>query len=160
MLIDGIIWEQGPMNPPHAIALELSGERFRQVFGAGWRVRIQLPLVLSLITDPEPDIAILPGNPRDSLTHPTTASLVVEVSDATLDFDLGDKASLYAAGGIADYWVIDLVNRQLHVLRDPKPNQKALHGHSYGSAQTFAPNQSTSPLAAPSSFIAVSDLLP
>jgi len=102
MLIDGVILEQGPMNPPHAISLELATDRLRQVFGTGWRIRVQMPLVLSQHTDPEPDIAVLRGNPRDGSTHPTTAELVVEVSELTLSYDRGDKASLYAAGGIAD----------------------------------------------------------
>lgn len=160
MLIDGIIWEQGPMNPPHAIALELAAELFRLVFGAGWRVRIQLPLVLSLITDPEPDIAILPGSPRDSQDHPTTASLVIEIADATLAFDLGAKASLYAAGGIADYWVVDLVHRQLHVFRDPQPDPTQPHGHAYQQHLTLGPTNAVAPLAAAGSLVTVADLLP
>lgn len=160
MLIDGVIWEQGPMNPPHAISLELSVDRLRAVFGNGWRIRVQLPLILSLLIDPEPDIAVLPGNPRDVIAHPTTASLVTEISDATLAFDLGDKANLYAAGHISDYWVVDLVNRLLHVFRDPQPDPSAPHGHAYRQHSKFGPADAVAPLAAPNSPIPVADLLP
>jgi hypothetical protein len=38
MLIDGVIVEEGPMNPPHRIALEVTTEVIRAAFGAGWRV--------------------------------------------------------------------------------------------------------------------------
>ena len=41
MLIDGVIIEEGPMNPPHAIAGEKTEEAIRAVFGAGWRVRVR-----------------------------------------------------------------------------------------------------------------------
>jgi Uma2 family endonuclease len=160
MLIDGIVLEQGPMNPPHAIALELTTDRLRAIFAAGWRVRVQLPLVLSLVTDPEPDLAVLPGNPRDALAHPTTASLVVEIADATLDYDLGEKANLYAAGGIPDYWVVDIPNRRLHVFRDPAPNPAQVHGHEYRQRQEYGPGDSVAPLAATASSVLVGDLLP
>src|SRR6185295_13883801 len=59
MLIDGVILEEGPMNPPHAITLELVEETIRAAFGTGWRIRSQSPLVLSEALDPEPDIAVI-----------------------------------------------------------------------------------------------------
>lgn len=37
--------------------------------------------------------------------------LVVEVSDTTLAEDLGRKRTLYASGGIPEYWVADLSAR-------------------------------------------------
>ena len=59
MLIDGVILEEGPMNPPHAITLELVEEALRLAFGPGWRFRSQSPLVLGLDLDPEPDFAVI-----------------------------------------------------------------------------------------------------
>jgi hypothetical protein len=81
MLIDGVILEEGPMNPPHAITLELVEQTLRGVFGAGWRIRSQSPLVLGQDIDPEPDFAIIAGSVRGSVGHPTTANLVIEVAD-------------------------------------------------------------------------------
>src|SRR5690348_5026861 len=82
MLIHGVLLEQGPMNPPHSTALDLIADALRVVFATGWRVRIQTPLVLGLDTDPEPDLSVVAGSARDfATTHPTSASLVVEVSD-------------------------------------------------------------------------------
>src|SRR5687767_11394311 len=71
MLIDGTILEEGPMNPPHAITLELVAEAIRNAFGPGWRIRIQSPLVLGQDIDPEPDVAVMAGTPRGSTGHPT-----------------------------------------------------------------------------------------
>src|SRR5262245_15774256 len=103
MLLRGVLMEQGPMNPPHATAVDLTVEALRTVFGAGWRIRGQLPLVLNQNTDPFPDVAVVAGGPRDFATvHPTTAALVVEVSDTTLATDMTEKAELYATAGITD----------------------------------------------------------
>src|SRR5437667_5701063 len=75
MLIDGVILEEGPMNPPHAITLELVEGVLRTTFGIGWRIRSQSPLVLGLDLDPEPDFAVIAGQARGSSGHPTTADL-------------------------------------------------------------------------------------
>lgn len=159
-LVDGVIVEEGPMNPPHRIALELCEEALRTVFGAGWRVCNQMPLVLGQTTDPEPDVAVVAGSPRGATAHPTTAALVVEVSDTSLRYDTTTKVGVYAAGGITEYWVVDVNGRQLLVFRDPKPDPTQPQGHTYSTQLTFGPNDSVSPLAAPTSAIRVADLLP
>ena len=112
-------------------------------------------------TDPEPDIAVVPGEEEDYLAaHPTTALLVLEVGDSTLAFDLADKMSLYAAAGIADYWVLDVSGRRLVVHRDPMPDAEQRFGHRYRAVTEYAAGQSAAPLAAPFSPITIDDLLP
>lgn len=61
LLLNGIIWEQGPMDSPHANGVERTDAVIRAAFGSGWRFRIQLPLVLGQETDPMPDIAVWRG---------------------------------------------------------------------------------------------------
>src|SRR5688572_4708707 len=78
MLINGVVVEEGPTNPPHAIAGEKTEDAVRAAFGPGWRVRVQKPLVLGLTIDPEPDVAVVRGTPTLG-PHPTTAELVVEI---------------------------------------------------------------------------------
>ena len=53
--------------------------------------------------------------------HPNAADilLLIEVSDTTLKFDLGAKLRLYAAHGIPEVWVVDLIARKLHCARQP-----------------------------------------
>lgn len=160
MLIDGVIVEEGTMNPPHRLALELSEEALRAALGPGWRVCVQMPLVLGQNTDPEPDIAVIAGRVRGATSHPTTAALVVEVSDTSLRYDSTVKMSLYAAGGIADYWVLDVTGRQLLVFRDPKPDPAESHGHTYGTQLILGPNDTATPIAAPHAAVKVADLLP
>jgi len=160
MLIDGVIVEEGPMNPPHAIAATKTEDLIRETFGKGWHVRVAKPLVLGQATDPEPDVAAVRGKPADYPTHPTTAALVVEVSDTSFRYDTTVKLEAYAAGGIADYWVVDVNARQLHVFRDPTPDPAAAHGYAYATHLTLGPAETVAPLAAPGAAVAVADLLP
>jgi Uma2 family endonuclease len=157
-LINGIIIEEGPMSVPHRIALELTENALRTVFDTGWRVCVRMPLVLSEMTDPEPDVSVISGSPRGSSGHPTTAALVVEVADLSLSFDITTKADVYAVGSIADYWVLDLTNRRLLIFRDPQPI--AAGGISYHTQLTLGPADTAAPLAAPASPVRVTDLLP
>jgi Uma2 family endonuclease len=160
-LLDGVIWEQGPMNPPHANALYLLGEAVRAIFGAGWVVRVQMPLKVDEDNDPFPDLAGAAGGPRDFFTaHPTTATLVVQVADTSLSEDLSVKAERYATAGVPDYWVPDIINRRMHVLRDPQPLTKGLGETAYKNQQILSPTDRVSPLAAPTASILVGDLLP
>ena len=152
MLIDGVIIEEGPMNPPHAVTLGLVEEAIRAAFGAGWWLRGQSPLVLGLDTDPEPDLAVVPGRPRDYAAHPTTAALVVEVADSSLDFDTEEKRRLYARSGILDYWVVDINGRRLLVYRGPQNGD-------YTTRQSFDAAATVSPLALPPATVRVADLL-
>lgn len=153
MLIDGTILEGGPMNPPHATAVELAGEVFRAVFDKGWRMRSQLPILFGQKTDPQPDFAFLRGSARDTGEHPTTAELIVEISDTSLKYDTTEKADHYALAGIPEYWVLDLNGRQLMVFRDPTEN-------GYGTKFTVAADGTVAPLAKPDVPVKIADLLP
>jgi Uma2 family endonuclease len=160
-LLDGVIWEQGPMNPSHANSLYLMSEAIRAIFTTGWVVRVQMPLRVDDLNDPFPDLAVTAGGPRDFFTaHPITAALVVEVSDTTLKIDLTEKAERYATAGVAEYWVLDLNSRRLLVLRDPAPLPAGLGATAYNTQRALEPTDHVSPLAAPTASILVADLLP
>ena len=78
----------------------------------------QLPVALDDYSEPEPDAAVVPGDPRDyRASHPTSPVLVVEVAASRLAFDRRHTASLYARARITDYWVVNLVERVLEVHR-------------------------------------------
>jgi Uma2 family endonuclease len=152
MLIDGVILEEGPMNPPHAKSLGLVEEALRKAFGAGWWLRHQSPLVLGQDIDPQPDLAVVTGHPRDYEHHPSTAELVVEAADSSLEFDLNEKRLIYAKAGIREYWVVDINGRRLLVFRDP-------HGGDYATRQILQATDTISPLALPAAVVRVADLL-
>ena len=82
------------------------------------------------------------------------------MSETTLAYDCGRKASLYASAGIGDYWVLNLVHRVLEVRRNPVTDAAQPFGFRYADVTTLGPADFATPLAAPQARIAVLDLLP
>jgi len=124
-------------------------------------VRIQMPVALDDESEPEPDVAVVPGEWGDYRTsHPSRPVLVVEVAESSLSFDREDKGSLYARAGIRDYWIVNLVDRMLEVYRDPEPHPTARYGWRYRVIERLGPEETVSPLALATVRIAVGDLLP
>src|SRR4051812_35216906 len=95
-LIGGDIMVFSPQNWPHSSTTDRTAEVLRAVCGPNIWVRMQLPLQLGQSSDPESDISVVSGRREDYTNHPTTALLIVEVSDTTLAFDRRVKGSLYA----------------------------------------------------------------
>lgn len=161
ILVDGEIIEMPPPNPAHNYGMTVAPEILAPLFRSGYVLRNQMALVLGLWTDPVPDLAFVPGTARDYLTRQaTTAALVVEVSDTTLAYDTTEKAELYATGGIADYWVLDVSNGRLLVFRDPRPLSANPPATAYQTCLTLGRGDTVSPLALPGVTVNVADLLP
>ncbi len=158
-LVHGQLVIREPQSTPHATAIDLVSEVLRSAFGSGWRVRAQLPMALGLDSEPEPDVVVVRGQPRDFLDdHPSTAALVVEVAKRSLVFDRTVKASLYARHRIPEYWIVNLVDRVVEVHREPAGGARRRAGyHAVTIART---GDRVTPLAAPRARIAVDDLLP
>lgn len=160
-LIEGQVIDMAAMKSPHAVAVDLVDEALQVVFGAGYYIRQQKPFVISDISEPEPDVAVVRGTIRDYVkAHPTAATLIVEVADTSVSDDRTVKGSLYAKAGIADYWIVNLVNRQLEIYRQPIEDDEAAYGWRYSQVTTYQLGQVVAPLAVPDRWIAVEDLLP
>lgn len=163
-LIGGRIVAMSPQHSRHFTAIGLVEDALRTLFSAGYTVRVQGPLDLSPSSQPEPDVTVVRGTIRDyASAHPTTALLVVEVSESSLAFDRGEKASLYANASIAEYWIMNLGDRRLEVYRDPVPMPGQSYGYGYRSCTHYFAVDTVTPLAASQgalSAIKVADLLP
>ena len=162
-LIDGEVIDMPSQKNFHALGITFTEDALRQVFGPNYWVRVQMTLDLPSVSSPDPDLAVVAGAPRThavSNINPTTALLIVEVSETTLWYDRNRKSHLYAAAGIADYWVLNLVHRQLEVYRDPVADASQPFGFRYASRTDLVPQDQASPLAAPQAQILVADLLP
>jgi len=159
-LLDGEVWLMPPQKTPHYSAIEATAEALEIAFGNGFTMRRQGPLTLTNGSEPEPDLIVVPGSWRDYVGHhpiPQEVCLLVEMSDATLLTDRTRKSVSYAAAGILEYWIVNLVNRQLEVFRDPATAES---GSFYKTTLILLEDDSVSPLHAPNSTITVSDLLP
>lgn len=160
-LIDGEIVAWPPQLRPHALALVLSREALRTTFGAGRYVQDQLPIALGPESQPEPDVAVIKGDPRDFPDdHPSQAALVLEVADSALRYDRQRRSSLYARHGVADYWIRNLQARVVEENRDPRPDPTAEFGTSYSVHLVLGEDDPVEPLAVPGRPVAVRDLLP
>jgi len=160
-LIGGQLVVAEPQGSYHATAIGAADDALRAALPPGWVVRAQMPVALGDESEPEPDLAVAPGERADyRADHPARPALVVEVAELSLAFDREDKGSLYARGGVRDYWVVNLVERVLEVYRDPGPDATAPYGWRYRAVERLGPAAVVSPLALPSVRLAVSDLLP
>ncbi len=151
-----------PQSEPHVAGASRALWALSRAFGPGYFVRPPAPLRQGPRSKPEPDVAVVPGTAEDYLVTgtPSTAFLVVEISDTTLWHDRNRKASLYAKYDIRDYWIVNLVNRQIEIHRDPITDTTHKYGFRYNSKTILKPPAEISPLAKPNVKIPVLDFLP
>jgi Uma2 family endonuclease len=158
-LIRGEIFEMSPINWSHTVGTTKIADALRQAFASQAWINIQNTLATD-DSDPQPDVAVIPGQIENYSDHPRTALLVVEVADTTLFYDTTTKAELYATARIAEYWVLDLENRKLLVFRNPVQLPAGLGASAYQTQFILNPTDTIAPLATPNHIITVSDFLP
>jgi Uma2 family endonuclease len=159
-LLGGQLVVAEPRGSRHYAALRATHEAVRAAFGPGWEIRGQGPLALDEESEPEPDVAVVPGSYRDYRdAHPARPVLVIEIAESSLAVDCAHKGSLYARARVADYWIVNLGEQVLEVYRDPAPDPPAAFGWRYGSVAILAEWAAATPLARPARPIAVRDLL-
>lgn len=160
-LLDGILVELEPVNARHADAIDSLNELLTPLVSLGGRIRIQSPIRLTLVeSEPLPDIAVLKRKKGYGQQHPgdTDVLLVIEVSDSSLSKDRNRKSELYARTKIQEYWIVNLVDDQLEVYRDPdlKLNGKGF----YHSRAIYLPGQTVASLAFSTCEINVAAMFP
>jgi Uma2 family endonuclease len=160
-LLGGHLIVSEPQGTLHTTAVGLIEDALRVCFGSGWVVRCQMPIALDDESEPEPDLAVVPGTRNDYVTtHPARPALLVEVAESSLGADRGTKAALYARAGIADYWILNLVDRVLEVCRDPVTAAVQSSGWHYREITILRPGAAVGPLSRPDARVEVTALLP
>jgi Uma2 family endonuclease len=120
-LLEGLIVEKMSRDPIHDAVVELVEELLRLRMPPGWRVRGQ-SAIATADSQPEPDVVVVRGTPRDHLAHhpvPQELALVVEVSNSTVSEDRTLKQRIYARAGVPEYWIVNVVDRRVEVYQDP-----------------------------------------
>ena len=154
-LIDGDVVDMPPIGPGHSGHVIRYTRIFGRRLGDAALLSDQNPLRLGSGSEPQPDFVLLKPRADDyTRSHPTPADvlLVIEVSESTLAFDREAKGLMYAQAGILDFWITNLVDRQIEVHRDPTPG-------GYKSIQVLKPGDVIRPLAFLDLDVAVSDIL-
>lgn len=137
-LLENYVVLKMPRNPPHDGTVQLIGGTLLPMILQGWGLRVQLTVVLA-DSQPEPDLAIVRGDARAYMArHPSPADvgLIVEVADSSLLRDQRDKTRIYARGGIACYWIVNLVDRRIEVYTQPSGPTAV---PAYASFQLYQP---------------------
>ena len=113
-LIRGQIVDMAPVGSAHIAAVNRLTRLLVAAVGDRGVISVQNPVRLDNESEPQPDLAILtPG--ADDLGAPTSRAsevlLLIEVADSTLHEDRDEKAPLYAASGVPEYWILKMVDR-------------------------------------------------
>lgn len=120
-LLEGFLVTMSPHDPRHSNMIRVLSKLVMALLPADLELQVQLPIAATDNSQPEPDLAVTPiGNYRDA--HPRTALLVIEVANTSRRIDLGPKADIYAAAGVSEYWVIDVVANLVHRHLTPGPD--------------------------------------
>jgi Uma2 family endonuclease len=154
-LVDGRIIDMSPIGPLHGGVVTLLNHLFHQSSQGRWVVTVQSPVRLDDSSEPQPDLMLVQPSPdyyRNRHPKPEDVFLLIEVSDSTLETDREVKLPVYARSGIAEVWIVDLVNGALEVYRQPQP-------HGYANVRVLHDGDAAAPASFPDAVIEVAKLL-
>jgi len=138
-LIEGEIIEMSPFGKLRARCVDYLNHFLAQLLDKSAIIRIQSPIILDDLSEPQPDIAILRHKSdfyKESHPHAADVLLVIEVADTTVEYDRTIKLPKYAKAGIPEAWFIDLGAERVEVHTDPKNN-------TYGIVKIYQRGENT-----------------
>lgn len=151
-LIRGVIVRMSPRGTRRAWCIRRLNMLLAPRLAGRADVQVQLPFAADDESEPEPDVSVVPV--VESLDdHPGRALLVVEVAESSLREDLAVKVPLYAASGVPEVWVVDVVRGVVHVHRSPST-------HGYDEVTTVGRGERLAPVLLPDLSLATDDFLP
>ena len=133
-LLEGELVAMSPIGAPHNFSVQALNELLvLALHGRAW-VRPQMSLAAHELSEPEPDLAIVPRADYH-LEQPGQALTIIEVAESSLAYDRGRKLRMYASCGVKEYWVVNIPERCVEVYGDPQPN-------FYARRDRYEPGQS------------------
>ncbi|HEX5062797.1 MAG TPA: Uma2 family endonuclease [Kofleriaceae bacterium] len=151
-LLLGMVVPMTPIDPAHSESTASLADALRTRLGDRARVREQHPLAASDISEPEPDVAVVPTQQYWN-EHPTRAFLIVEVANTSLRKDKGPTALVYGLADVDEYWIVNQVEAVVEVYRDR-------HNGEWRQRTTHRRGDTIALVAFPDVQIAVSEILP
>jgi len=155
-LLRGDIVRMAPIGDQHRGSVNRLTRILSATFADRVCVQIQNPVVVSDHSEPEPDVALLKMNEAawgERHVYPADIIALIEVADTSRAANLRVKLSLYAEAGIAEFWVVDLVDRVIRIHRTPTP-------HGYRTTLLARSGERVELAAFPGESLAVDDVLP
>jgi Uma2 family endonuclease len=154
-LVEGQLYQMAAKGTAHSAAVTRIDRILADRLGDAVLLRFQDPVLLSNVSEPEPDVAVVQPDRLDyEERHPGPGDilLLIEVADTTVKRDLEIKAPAYGRAGVVETWVLDVSGRCLHVFREPGPK-------GYGLKWVVTDGESIAPLALPNCVIQVREWL-
>lgn len=119
-LVDGEIFQMNSQMMPHGVIKFNLAVKLVNLLPTSFRVTTESTVQLAESTLVDPDIFVTVRKPLERrYFRGDELLLAIEVSDTSLGYDLGKKASLYALAGVPELWVIDINEAQTWVHREP-----------------------------------------
>jgi Uma2 family endonuclease len=153
-LLDGVVVDMPPIRPPHSGMVNHLNHLFHSFRGDRWLTSVHGQLDLDEYSEPEPDLMLLRFLEDCYCSHhpkPEEVFLVIEVSDSTLETDRAVKLPLYGRAGIAEVWIVNLVDGTLEIYREP-------HFAGYAHSQILQKGESAAPSHFPDAVIEVNKI--
>ena len=154
-LLDGELYAMPPIGDGHVGGVNRLTYFFSRRVGDRALVSVQNPVRLSEHSEPEPDLVLLRPRPDfygTAKARPEDVLLLVEVAETSLDYDRLTKLPRYAAAGIPEVWIVNLLARHVEVYREPA-------GERYLAVTVRTPGESLTPAALPEVAIRVEEIL-
>jgi len=137
-LIRGVVHRMSPKNDAHIVSVAKVVRLLNTVLAGRASVYPEAPLkFVGLDSEPEPDIVVTSSAVIEDYSKAPPV-LVIEVSESSLRHDMNMKAPLYAEAGVPEYWIVNLVDCELVVLRTPE-NGVYRDRHAYRSGDRVTP---------------------
>ncbi len=161
-LIGGVLNQMSPKGLRHAVCLSNFLHLLPAMISGKARIRAQDPITMvDSSSEPEPDLVLAAPRENRYLDHhpyPADVLLVVEIADSSLEQDRRVKVPVYAAAGIAEFWIVNLIDDQIEVYREPtSPAEGAAY---YRQRMILSEPDTVNPIHLPDCSIAVKDVLP
>jgi Uma2 family endonuclease len=119
-LLEGLLVPKMPKNSAHRRAKRMLLKAIAAILPPGWDVDTQEAMTTS-DSEPEPDLYVFRARPDDypdGHPGPQDMAMVVEVSESSLRRDRKLKKRIYARAGVREYWIVNLMDRQIEVYTD------------------------------------------
>jgi Uma2 family endonuclease len=154
-LLNGEIIIMHAIGYRHAQAVTNLTEAFVEQARRRYMLSPQNPVWLDEMSEPEPDVVLIPRSQRTAGHHPQPAVvfLIVEVADSSLHYDRRDKMRAYARNGIREFWILNLEDDVIETFREPS-------GESYAVTERIGMGGTVSPLAFPDVQIVMDEIVP
>lgn len=161
-LIQSVLHLMSPKGTRHAACQSRLLHQLIPAIGKSAWIRAQGPITIPE-SDSEPEADLVLAAPRESgysdrHPYPADVLLVIEIAHTSLNYDRSVKVPLYAASGIAEYWIMNLQDDNIEVYREPITPQQGTS--CFRQRLTLAAQDTVAPTHFPDCVLSVLDILP